>query len=131
MRTYIRVPDSLRKELASRFKVSRTSVWSALNYLTNGDRPESIRQYALANGGSIEEKSYIPNCRTEYTKYEIIQTFPGGIKIHLDRNEGTVMLMKDNLLLETYGPIPLQAWGNILHRAQELSERAVAEAAKK
>ena len=33
MRIYIKVTDSLRRELASRFNVSKPTVWSALNYL--------------------------------------------------------------------------------------------------
>lgn len=131
MRTYIRVSDSLRRELVDRFEVSRTSIWSALNYLTNGDRPEAIRQYALSHGGSIEEQNFIPNCRTEHTQDEIIQTFAGGVQVRISRKDGAVALMNGDKVLEKYEPMPLQAWGNILHRAQELSEEAVAKAARK
>jgi len=65
MRIYIKVTDSLRRKLASRFNVSKPTVWSALNYLTKSDLAEAIRQYALNHGGAIEEQCFIPNCRTE------------------------------------------------------------------
>lgn len=131
MRTYIRVPDALRKELISKFGVSRPTVWSALNYLTAGDRPEAIRQYALQHGGSIEEQNFIPNCRTEYTDEEIVQTFAGGVQVRTDRNDGIVRLVQDGAVVESYEAVTLQAWGNILHRAQMMSQGRVARAAKK
>lgn len=98
MRTYIRVSDSLRRELVDRFEESRTSIWSAINYLTNGDRPEAIRQYALSHGGSIEEQNFIPNCRTEHTQDEIIQTFAGGVQVRVNRKDGAVALMNGDKL---------------------------------
>lgn len=131
MRTYIRVPDALRKELIAKFGVSRPTVWSALNYLTAGDRPEAIRQYALQHGGSIEEQNFIPNCRTEYTDEEIVQTFAGGVQVRTDRKDGGVRVMQGETVVESYGAVTLQAWGNILHRAQMMSQRRVAGAAKK
>lgn len=131
MRVYIKVTDSLRRELASRFNVSRPTVWSALNYLTNSDLSEAIRQYALGHGGAIEEQSFIPNCRTEYTDDEIIQTFAGGIQVRIGRQDGGVRLMQGAKVLESYGPISLQAWGNLLYHAQKLSEESIANATRK
>ncbi len=131
MRTYIRVPDALRKELISRFGVSRPTVWSALNYVTRSDLAEAIRQYALERGGAIEEQNFIPNCRTEHTDGEIIQTFAGGVQVRMDRRSGDVRLMQGGKAVESYGAVTLQAWGNILHKAQAMSQRRVATAAKK
>lgn len=131
MRVYIKVTDSLRRELASRFEVSKPTVWSALNYLTKSDLAEAIRQYALAHGGAIEEQNFVPNCRTEYTEDEIIQTFAGGVQVRMDRHKGDVSLMQGGKNLESYGAISLQAWGNLLYHAQKLSEESIAKATKK
>lgn len=131
MRIYIKVTDSLRRELASRFNVSRPTVWSALNYLTNSDLSEAIRQCALEHGGAIEEQNFIPNCRTEYTDDEILQTFAGGVQVRVDRHKADVKLMRNGKELESYEPMSLQAWGNLLHHAQKLSEESIAKATKK
>ena len=131
MRIYIKVTDSLRRELASRFNVSKPTVWSALNYLTKSDLAEAIRQYALNHGGAIEEQCFIPNCRTEYTDTEMIQTFAGGIQVRIDRQDGGVRLLNGEKELESYEPMSLRAWGNLLHHAQKLSEESIAKATKK
>ena len=131
MRIYIKVTDSLRRDLASRFNVSKPTVWSALNYLTKSDLAEAIRQYALNHGGAIEEQCFIPNCRTEYTDTEMIQTFAGGIQDRIDRQDGGVRLLNGEKELESYEPMSLQAWGNLLHHAQKLSEESIAKATKK
>ena len=131
MRIYIRVPEGLRVELISKFGVSRPTVWAALNYLTNGDRPEAIRQYALLHGGSIEERNFITNCRTAYTVDEIIQTFPGGVQVRIDRHNSDVRVLQGDKVIESYSAVTLQAWGNLLFHAQMLSEKCLAESAKK
>lgn len=127
MRTFIKVSDPLRGKLIREFKVSRTTVWAALNYLTRGDRPDEIRRYALENGGSIEEKDFLPNCRTENTDEEIIQTFAGGIQVRISIKNSEARLLEDGREIEHYESMTLQAWGNLLYHAQCMSERRVKE----
>lgn len=131
MRIYIKVTDPLRKELASKFKVSKPTVWSALNYLTKSDLSEAIRQYALEHGGAIEEQNFIPNCRTEYTDDEIIQTFAGGVQVRIDRQKGNVRVIQGGKERESYEPMSLQAWGNLLYHVQRLSTSVIAKATKR
>lgn len=130
MRTYIKVSDSLRNKLAQHFRISRVSVWSALNYLTHSKLSDEVRRYALENGGSIEEEDFMPNCRTEHTDDEIIQTFAGGIKVRMSKVNSEVTLFQDDKEIEHYEGMTLQAWGNLLYHAQTLSEKRISSIRK-
>ncbi len=127
MRTYIKVSDHLRRDLISRFKVTRASVWAALNYITRGGRGPAIRQYALDHGGAIVEEDFIPNCRTEHTGDEMIQTFPGGIQVRISKVGSEAKILKNGKVTERYDAVTLQGWSNLLSRAQDLSARQVAK----
>lgn len=122
MRTYIKVSDKVRQELAARFGVSAVSVWKALNYLTKGGRAPEIRDYALSHGGAIAEDDFIPNCRTEHTKDEIVQTFAGGVQVRIGRQDSHAVLVIDGTPSEEYDSVSVQSWGNLLHHAQEIAE---------
>lgn len=130
MRTYIKVSDSLRNKIVQKFNVSRVSVWSALNYLTHSKLSDDVRRFALENGGSIEEENFMPNCRTEHTADEIIQTFAGGIQVRISKINSEVSMLEGGVEIEHYEGITLQAWGNLLHYAQTMSEKRIAEATK-
>ena len=131
MRIHIKVADSLREELLEKFQLSKVSIWSALNYLTFSDRAEQVRRYALEHGGTIVEKDFVPNCRTEHTQEEIVQTFAGGIQVRIDRNNSHARILRDNAVVESYDDVTVQGWGNLLYHAQELSDQRVAEAARR
>lgn len=131
MRIHIKVADNLRVELIEKFKLSKVSVWSALNYLTNSERAKLVRSYALAHGGSIVEQDFTPNCRTEHTADEMIQTFPGGIQVRVSRKGSDAKIFRDDVEIESYEGMTLQGWGSLLYHAQKLSEERVAELAKK
>lgn len=121
MKTFIKVSDRLRKELMDRFNVTRAAVWAALNFLTRGGRGPAIRQYALDNGGFIVEEDFLPNCRTEHTLDEIIQTFAGGIEVRISKVDSSAAILCDGEVIERYDAITTQSWGNLLSRAQDLS----------
>lgn len=125
MRTFIKVSDPLRRELIDKFKVTRTSVWAALNYITRGGNGPSIRRYALEHGGAIVEENFIPNCRTEHTQQEMIQTFPAGIQVRISKVDSSAVIYLDGKELERHDELTLMAWGNLLYHAQELSEEQV------
>jgi len=127
MRTYIKVSDPLRRDLINKFKVTRASVWAALNYITRGGRGPAIRQYALEHGGAITEEDFIPNCRTEHTGDEMIQTFPGGIQVRISKVDSGAKILKEGKVTERYDAVTLQGWSNLLSHAQELSAKQVAK----
>ena len=105
--------------------MTRTSVWAALNYITRGGNGPSIRRYALEHGGAIVEENFIPNCRTEHTQQEMIQTFPAGIQVRISKVDSSAVIYLDGKELERHDELTLRAWGNLLYHAQELSEEQV------
>lgn len=130
MRIHIKVADNLRVELIEKFKLSKVSVWSALNYLTNSERAKSVRAYALAHGGSIVDQDFIPNCRTEHTKDEMIHTFAAGVQVIISKKNSSARILVDNVEQESYDDVTLDGWGNLMYHAQELSEQRVTEASR-
>ena len=131
MRIYIKVTDGLRNKIVQKFKFSKVSVWSALNYLTYSKKAEAVRRYALEHGGSIVEQDFIPNCRTEHTPDEMIQTFAGGVQVRMGRRNSDAWILQDGKVVEKFEAVTVQSWGNIMFHAQELSEARVAAAARK
>ena len=118
-------------ELAEKFKLSKVSVWSALNYLTNSERAKAIRNYALDHGGALVDQDFIPNCRTEHTQDEMISTFAGGVQVRLSKIDSSARILVDDVVQETYEDVYLYGYGNLLYHAQELSEQRVAEASRR
>ncbi|MGN1155262.1 MAG: hypothetical protein ACI4TK_03725 [Agathobacter sp.] len=72
----------------------------------------------------------MPNCRTEHTDDEIIQTFAGGIKVRMSKVNSEVTLFQDDKEIEHYEGMTLQAWGNLLYHAQTLSEKRISSIRK-
>lgn len=131
MRIHIKVADNLRVELIEKFKLSKVSVWSALNYLTNSERAKAVRSYALAHGGSIVDEDFSPNCRTEHTQEEMIHTFAGGVQVRISKRNSSARVLIDGREQESYDEVTMDGWGNLMYHAQELSEHRVAEVSKR
>lgn len=125
MRTYIKVSDELRRKMWETFPVCKTTIWAALNYLTEGGRSNEIRAYALANGGKAVDEDFEPNCLTEHSQFEMKQSFMGGVCVLLDKKSGAVTLRVPGEKDEVYRDLPIKAWGNVLARAQEISNDLV------
>ena len=56
-RKYISLPERYRKQLREEFNVTSESIRLALDFITNGDRPEAIRARALEMGGFVATKA--------------------------------------------------------------------------
>lgn len=118
-------------ELAEKFKLSKVSVWSALNYLTNSERARAVRNYAIDHGGALVDKDFMPNCRTEHTQDEMISSFAGGVQVRLSKIDSSARILVDDVVQETYEDVYLYGYGNLLYHAQKLSEQRVAEASRR
>jgi len=125
MRTFIQVDNALRKELQTKFKKTRRSVYSALNFITSGESAESIRQYALAHGGKYLEENFTPNCSASHQGDTMIQTFPCGVVVITNTLDSTSRIEKNGKEVEKFSHVTLKAWGGILKLAQDMSDQAV------
>lgn len=126
MRSYIKVNNALRKELQTKFRCTRRSVYNALAFITNGENPANIRRYALDHGGVYEEQNFIPNCKTEREGSLIHQTFPCGVKVIVNTSDNTAVLLQPKLEDEKFSDVTMQSWSGILAKAQDISDRAIA-----
>lgn len=130
MRSYIKVSNELRKELQVKFKKTRKSVYNALAYITTGESANSIREYALAHGGKYEEEDFIPNCITRHEGDLMIQAFHCGVVVTTSKKDSRCVMTHNGLIIESYDGLTLCGWGNVLARAQALSNELVANTAR-
>lgn len=126
MRRYISIGEAARKALMRKYKVSRYAIWEACSFITRNKRGNDIRHDAMAMGGVYKEEDFLPNCRTEFLESGgIRQTFPAKVEVLLEND--TAVIRKNDKELERYDQVTLDGWGNILERAQRLSETGMFE----
>lgn len=121
MRRYIQVTKEIRARLSGKYGVTKKTVWEALSFITKNERSQGIRRDALEWGGLLIEEGFVPNCRTEHLgDGKIRQSFPGNVVVMLEGDTARIIL--DGREMERYEHVYLGSWGNILDRAQRLSE---------
>lgn len=92
---YINVSDDSKKQLARIFDVTRVAVWKALNFKSDSELSQKIRNVALTQmGGRVIRElditdGYMPNCQTEFEHdvngvKTVCSTFSNGVKVLLD-----------------------------------------------
>ncbi|MGP1526366.1 MAG: hypothetical protein ACTTIA_02405 [Candidatus Cryptobacteroides sp.] len=123
MKKYITISPEIRKHLVEKYKISDVSIWKALCFITKNKRSQEIRQDALAMGGRYLEEDFVPNCRTEHRDGTIIQTFAGGVQVSIDA--GSTKIIVDESIVESFKDVTLESWGNVLAKAQEISQKRV------
>lgn len=123
MKKYITISPEIRKHLVEKYKISDVSIWKALCFITKNKRSQEIRQDALAMGGRYLEEDFVPNCRTEHRDGTIIQTFAGGVQVSIDA--GSTKIIVDESIVESFKDGTIESWGNVLAKAQEISQNRV------
>jgi len=125
MRNYIKVSQALRIEMAEKFNSCPRTVTNALSLITAGDKANAIRAYALEHGGKLVSDDFIPNCSTTHTPDRMIQTFPCGVVVTVFKGSGNGRLELNDSLVESYDKMTVDAWTNVLAKAQNLSDAIV------
>jgi len=120
MRTYIRINQDLRSQMAHKFGLSRQSLYESLTGLNHSATADEVRAYALANGGKVVCETYMPACTTVKTGKGLAQTFANGVVVLLDLGTSTARVMRGDEELAHYENVDINAWANILWMAQEL-----------
>ena len=123
MRKYITISPETRKLLIEKYKISDVSIWKALCFITKNKRSQEIRQDALAMGGRYLEEDFVPNCRTEHRDGTIIQTFAGEVQVIIEG--GITRILVGGTVVEKYKDVTIESWGNVLAKAQEISQKRV------
>ncbi len=121
MRKYIEVSPELKKQIHQKYGLARMSLWRILNYVSNSSQAKEIRLFAINNGARLMEENFIPNCKTEHTPTEMIQSFPGGIRVVISKVQNRGEILKGDEVVEKIEDLRLCQWGTILFRAQQMS----------
>lgn len=128
MRTFIKISETLREELIERFATNRTSVYRALNYLSNSEQSEAIRQYALNHGACVTtERSFTSSVHVTHDEINqrMIYCIDGGIRLTISKRDSSATIWKGETQLEHYDEaLDNNGWGNLLYRACELAQAA-------
>ena len=126
MRKYISISTETRRALMKKYNVTSRTIWEACSFITRNKRGNNIRRDAMDMGGRYIEENFIPNCRTEFLgSGGIRQIFPARVEVLLEG--GTAVIAKNDKEQERYENVTLDGWGNILERAQSLSETGMFE----
>ena len=125
MRTYIRISEPLREELIEQFQTNRTSVYRALNYMSNSARSEAIRRFALGNGGYEVSENFTPACSTEHSHGAMTHKFANGISVFINLTNSHAEIRRNDEVIREEEHLTLQGWGNLLYDAQMISAQAV------
>lgn len=129
---YILVSNDDKKTLERIFDVTRQAVYLALNYKSDSELSQKIRNVALQQmGGRVIRELDItngwqPNCETafEHDKQgvkRVISTFSNDVQVVLDCHQNTATITQKGEELRRYWNVVGTGWGNVLFTAEQLS----------
>lgn len=121
MKKYISVNRKVRSELMTKYGMSRRGIWMALSFLTHNDKGKEIRKDAIDMGGRYIEEDFTPRCSIKFDEHGgFTQTFACGVRVK--QRDGKITIEIPGRANEEYDDVRLSEWGNILSRAQEISD---------
>lgn len=129
---YISVSNENKKKLARIFDVTKVAVWKALNFRSDSELSQKIRNVALRemNGRVIRElditEGWSPNCQTEFVHEggevkTIISTFSNDVQVVLDCHREMATITMNGEEVRRYWNVGGPGWGNVLYAAEQLS----------
>ena len=130
MKQYINVSDEAKRELALIFDVTPQMVWQALNYKSDSNLAQKIRNVAIRQKGGRVMREYDvtegwqPNCQTEFEHDEngvkkVISTFSNSVKVVFDCLENSAVITMNGETIRKYWYV--NAWESVLFDAEQLS----------
>ena len=120
MRKYISINRKIANELANKYGITTRAVWMAVSFITKNKRGDNIRRDAIAMGGEYREEDFIPNCQTSFENGLMRQRFAAGVEVVLEGNRLSILAPERQD--ECYYDVDMNSWGNILAKAQRISE---------
>lgn len=120
MRKYISINRKIANELANKYGITTRAVWMAVSFITKNKRGDNIRRDAIAMGGEYREEDFIPNCQTSFESGIMRQKFAAGVEVVMEGNRLSIIVPERQD--ECYYDVDMNSWGNILAKAQRISE---------
>lgn len=121
MAKFIKTTLKMRQELMKQFGLSITGIKNALAYKSFSERADRIREAALAAGGEVMESALWPECRTQHTNTQIIQTFANGVVLTISKVDSSAELTRDGKVCRRYKGVTIDKWGALVDQASQMA----------
>lgn len=121
MAKFIKTTLKMRQELMKQFGLSITGIKNALAYKSFSERADRIRAAALAAGGEVMESALWPECRTQHTNTQIIQTFANGVVLTISKVDSSAELARDGKVCRRYKGVTIDKWGALVDQASQMA----------
>lgn len=128
---YISVSNENKKKLARIFDVTKVAVWKALNFRSDSELSQKIRNVALRemNGRVIREldiTEWQPNCQTEFVHEDgrvtqVVSTFSNDVQVIIDGINDSATITMNNEEVRRFWNVTASNWCNVLYLAEQLS----------
>lgn len=129
---YISVTNEAKKKLAQIFDVTNVAIWKALNFKSDSELSQKIRNVALRQmGGRVIRElditnGWVPNCETTFDHDKegvrrVISTFSNDVQVVLDCHQNTATITRKGEELRRYWNVVGTGWGNALFAAEQLA----------
>ncbi len=129
---YINVSNDDKKKLARIFDVTHVAVWKALNFKSDSELSQKIRNVALQQmGGRVIRElditnGWVPNCETTFDHdkdgvSKITSTFSNDVQVVLDCHQNTATITQRGAEVRRYWNVAGSGWGNALFAAEQLA----------
>ncbi|MGL4520823.1 MAG: hypothetical protein ACRCUJ_14440 [Phocaeicola sp.] len=113
-----------KKEIAKTFKVTRQTVWYALNFKTKGGMADMLRAAAMQRGGVLLNCNggFEPNVKFDTyfneVPHEMVQVFSPRVRIVADLSGGGVVIKVDSKEVKSFGNVLISELAMIQAEAQ-------------
>lgn len=125
MTKYIHLPSEVKKEIERTFKVSKATLWNALNYMHYSSKAKMLRAAAIQRGGVIYDPTRChpgvrPNCVTTFETADntMNQQFGNRVLLVADLTTGDVVTYVDGIAASKAENITLAQLRAIQQQAQ-------------
>lgn len=129
---YISVTNEAKKKLAQIFDVTNVAIWKALNFKSDSELSQKIRNVALQQmGGRVIRElditnGWVPNCETIFDHdksgvSKVVSTFSNDVQVVLDCHQNTATITQRGEEVRRYWNVAGSGWGNALFAAEQLS----------
>lgn len=122
MTRLVKTTLKIRNGLMRQYGLSITGIKKALAYKSMSARAERIRQTAISQGGEIVESAFCPDCYTQHTQDEIIQTFSNGVVLVINKHDSSAVISRKDVIIGTYANVTMNMWDDLIRRASKLAE---------
>lgn len=128
---HISVTNENKKKLARIFGVTKVAVWKALNFRSDSELSQKIRNVAMRemNGRVMREldiTDWQPNCQTSFVHEDgrvtqVISTFSNDVQVVIDGIAESATITMNNEEVRRFWNVTAINWCNVLYLAEQLS----------